>query len=439
MKLDLQSFIRHLQQLTHQNAFCIAFSGGVDSHVLLKLLAEYRKTQSEIQLRAVHINHGLSPNANLWQQHCQQICAALNIPLISHTIALKKNPGESLEALAREARYAFLAEILNSNEVLLTAHNADDQAETVLLQLLRGAGIKGLSAMPTQKLFANSELIRPLLAFSRDEIHSYATQNHLNWIEDESNLNLIFDRNYIRQEIMPLIKQRWPQALNTIGRSAENCAEAQQFITEMIEHDFLNQTTLNLQKLSELPTNQQPHALRHWIHQQGFKLPSKVQLEEIFATVIHSRQDATPKVEWSDQQILRFKHHLYIFKKNALNVKAWQSPWDLHDDLKLPFGCLKTTLKKGAGLKNQLRGQTFMVRFRQGGEKIKPSGRKETHALKKLYQEWQVPHWLRDRIPLLYYQDQLIAVVGYCVAEGYQALPDETGVVVEHQESEIIF
>ncbi|MCX7124384.1 MAG: tRNA lysidine(34) synthetase TilS [Gammaproteobacteria bacterium] len=266
--------LKTLFSLIDQRNFIIAYSGGVDSHVLLHTFSELKKQNSDMAIQAVHVNHQLNPLSNNWALHCEKTCNALNIPITIEKITIDLKPGDSLEEKAREARYAILQKHIYKNSVLLTAHNANDQAETFLLQALRGAGPKGLSAMPLRKKFGDSFLIRPLLNASRDEIEKYALENNLKWIEDDSNIDTKFNRNYLRHEIFPILKKRFPAVMENFSRSSRLIANHENIISELIEKEFEMVKTddiqkIDLKKLLEFPSEKQKLLLRQWF--QKFK------------------------------------------------------------------------------------------------------------------------------------------------------------------------
>lgn len=410
MSLNL---VEKIKELTDKTQLCVAYSGGIDSHVLLHALSHLEG----YKIRAVHVNHGLSPNANDWESHCQRICQKLATPFQAFRLQIKKKPQHSLEAMAREARYNCLREALKSNEVLLTAHNADDQAETFLLQLMRGSGIDGLAAMPEKKSFGNSELVRPLLKIDRKTIKAYATQHHLQWVEDESNQHLEFDRNYLRHSVMPLLKKRWPSALQTINRSATHCADAKNSIAAISITDFhsvIDKNRINLINLKSLSLPRQQQVLRYWIKNHGFSLPTQQQLNVLFKTVIHSRFDATPCFRWKNQQVRRYRHLLYLTAPSTVDYGKITQPWNGEDYLIIEgIG----TLALPRNLNHSKLKFPCQIRFRRGGERIKLEG--HTRTLKQLFQQWQIPPWERDRIPLLYHEEILIAVIGYAISDPY--------------------
>jgi tRNA(Ile)-lysidine synthase len=291
----------------------IAYSGGVDSSVLLHQLAH---TQPLDQLRAIHINHALYPEADHWQAHCEAICQSLGIPLIC--IQLKEAPpqGASIEAWARDQRHAIFAAHLQPGDILMTAQHADDQAETLLLQLIRGAGPKGLSGMPAEKPLGEGRLQRPLLSWNKEKILAYAQAHQLSWITDHSNQDLTFDRNYLRQGVIPLLKDRWPGLEQTLSRSAAHCAEQESLIKHLLAPLYQGVQgsapgTLSIEALLANPPGVQRALVRHWLAEQGFPLPSRDKFEKIFENVIPARPDAQPLLVWGGQCIRRYRDNLY--------------------------------------------------------------------------------------------------------------------------------
>lgn len=430
MQLNPQTLQHELQSLTDKTNFCVALSGGLDSMVLLHLMHQCRP---RYKVRAVHINHHLSPHSNEWASHCEAVSLAWGIPFNAYSVTIPEKTGESLEALAREFRYRMFSDVLSENECLVTAHTRDDQAETVLLQLLRGAGVSGLAAMPAKKKWANRFLLRPLLKSSRTDIEIYARHQHLSWVEDESNENIRFDRNYLRHHVMPLLKARWPNAAFSLARSSEHCAAAKQVLLEVSARDWVTvlsgYNNIDLSKLLNLPLLRQHQVIRYWIQQSGFVLPSTQQLEAIFNTVIHARHDAAPCVEWGGQQVRRYRKRLYLMKKTPVFQLRDAIPWDFSRALTLPenLGVLQIKKAQGQGMQLPATARPYSIRFRKGGETLIPAGRQKKHCLKKLFQEWGVPPWLRDRVPLLYDKNGCIAVIGYCIAEGFAVGPGEEG------------
>lgn len=361
------------------NNYWVGFSGGLDSHVLLHFL---KHEFPEIKLNAIHINHQLLSEAASWEKHCKSVCDELDIPLKIIRVKINKKSGDSLEALAREARYTAFKKILKKSDALFTAHHQDDQAETVLLQLFRGAGLRGVSAMPMASELGKGFILRPFLNFTRESLLNYAKENKLNWIEDPSNQDTRFDRNYLRQEIFPLLKKRWPGITKTLTRFSQHCATQEKLLSEKAEYDT---------------DAQQKNMIRHLILKHKLKLPSEKILSEI-VKMRDAKSDKNPIVIWGDNQCRRFKEQLYFSKITA------QAPRLTQKD--------RLWLKKH--LPYALNDKNIEIKFRTGGEKIKLH---KTKTLKNLFQEWQVPTWERDKIPLIYYKNKLIAVTGYAIGE----------------------
>ncbi len=419
---------QQLQSLSAPTNLLVAFSGGVDSHVLLHLLVMLREQEKTYTIRACHINHGLSPNAQQWAEHCQRICLDLRVTLILDTVTIHSQSGESMEAIARSARYDALAKVLQPGEALLTAHNLDDQAETLLLQGLRGAGPRGLAAMPKAKAFSCGEQLRPLLDFTRAEIEAYATEQDLTWVTDESNLSEKFDRNYLRHQVVPLLKARWQGALTNLSRSAAHCAEAANCLAEYAAHDLAllcdQQNHLNVTELLKFNPARQRNILRHWLLEQQMPLPNTKKLAQIEA-VLTAKPDATPLVQWDQFEVRRFQQKLYADKQLGKQDVSLNIQWDLASPLVLPgdLGVLQVE-RSQAGIRADLDSEKFSVRFRQGGERICLSGHTQHKTLKHCMQEWGVPPWLRERVPLLYHEESLVAVIGYGIANDFAVKTD---------------
>ncbi len=403
----------------------IAYSGGLDSHVLLHLLRNLQADFPELTLCALHVNHGLQASAQAWAQHCQQVCADLTIHCELLTVAAQAEPGQSPEAGARHARYTAFAQYIDTHSVLLTAHQQDDQAETLLLQLLRGAGDRGLACMPLLMPFAQGYLLRPLLNFPRQQLADYAHAQQLKWIEDDSNLDQRFDRNYLRHEVMPRLKQRWPATSRVLARSARHYAQHSHLLNDIAAQDYQDlmckkEQALMLAGLAQLSTCRQANVIRYWLRCLELPLPSEKQLQLIFTDVIAARDDANPTLSWPGVQVHRYAGCLYACMPLPPIASDWQARWDLCSDLMLPGGLgtlspehlqieqLRAALKPSATT-------AVTVRFRRGGERCHPQGRQGSHPLKKLMQEWGIPPWLRNRVPLIYWNEQLVAVVGYCI------------------------
>ncbi|MBS0358412.1 MAG: tRNA lysidine(34) synthetase TilS, partial [Proteobacteria bacterium] len=281
----------------------LGYSGGLDSHVLLHALHDLKQRYSLPPITAIHINHGLSPHAHEWESHCEGVCEKLKIPFQSFSIKISEDKSQSLEEKAREARYQIFSELMKPNDALLTAHQKNDQAETVLYRLFRGTGLKGLSGMSVAMPYVTGYLLRPLLPYTRQELEVYATTHELQWIEDESNTNTRFDRNFIRHSVLPLLKTRWTEVENHLTRVADFSTEAQILLEDLADQDkkFCEgsvSNTLSIQKLLTLTPERQNNVLRYWFQTFDIALPSQRKLQHIMTDVIHSRADAMPEVIW---------------------------------------------------------------------------------------------------------------------------------------------
>lgn len=430
--LNHQQLLAKLQQFPSPSSYLIAYSGGLDSHVLLHMLATLQD-QIQAPLRAMHIQHGLQTEAEEWAAHCLAVCADLKIPCFVKHLHLTPKPGISLEALARDARYAALHDVLPENGMLLTAHHADDQAETLLLQLLRGSGIEGLAAMPEYRAWHPGWHARPLLSFTRTELQAYAKTHNLHWVEDPSNQNTDFDRNYLRQQIMPLLQTRWPAANKTIARSAGHLANLLPLVhmqTENALGQCLNpQGRLLISQLKKQPATEQNLVLRAWIQQNGHPTPQHTHLKQIQKNVLHAAENAMPEVRWNNSIIRRYRDELWILPNKPYPLPTAAIHWPDSTELTLPPGCGRLMRKPvtNNGIPDRLwREGKINVRWRSEGVKCQPVGRVGHRSLKKICQDFAIPPWQRPYLPLIYADDQCIAVADYCVCTGIEILPDDT-------------
>src|SRR5687767_10443917 len=289
---------------------CVALSGGVDSMALLLACQRIRDRQPCVQLRAIHVNHGLQPSAAQWTEHCRAQCARLGIPFESVELALAPPRGLSVEAVAREARYQALAARLLPGETLLTAHHQDDQLETVLLQLFRGAGVAGLAAMPASTPFGNGLHLRPLLDVTRAAIEADADAAGLPRIEGPTNLSRRFDRGLLRREIMPLLRARWPSVSRSVARSARHAAAAQSLLDELAELDAvgaIEHGRLLAARLAQLSRVRQANLLRWWLRGAGLGMPSEARLDSILDDLLPARAGAQPAVTWTAGEVRRHR------------------------------------------------------------------------------------------------------------------------------------
>lgn len=421
----IERFQQKLKSLSAEHSapikcYVVAYSGGMDSHALLHLCH-----QSQVPVRAIHVNHGLQNEADEWSLHCEKICEELNIPLLNMQVDATAAQGESPENAARKARYEAIVSELEEDECLLTAHHRDDQSETLVLQLFRGSGPAGLSSMPTVRDVGKCNHVRPLLEFSRDELLHYAKENKLNWVEDPSNQDTDFDRNLVRQKIIPLIKTRWKQVDNSLSQVASQQQDSLEIIEAMAAIDLAAVATqqaeiISRDALRQLSPARQLNVLRFWIRQFGKDAPTANILQEIVDSVVMAAEDAVPVVIWAQSEVRRYQGNLYILERkehDASKILLWNPRKKLViDDIGIELLIDRT---KSEGLSLNLLERELKVCFRRGGEKIQPAGRKHTHSLKNLMQEAGIPPWERSRIPLIYLDNELVCVCGYWISSKF--------------------
>ncbi|MBF8706062.1 tRNA lysidine(34) synthetase TilS [Pseudomonas putida] len=388
----------------------IAFSGGLDSTVLLHLLADYARNHASPPLRAIHIHHGLQTAADAWPAHCQTVCGNLGIEL--QVIHVQVTPGASLEQAARDARYAAFRQALGPGDILFTGQHREDQAETLLFRLLRGAGLRGLAAMPGQRALGQGSLVRPLLGCSRQQLQDHAEANGLDWIDDPSNADTQFARNYLRSEVFPLLRQRWPQASQNLARAAEHLGEALGLLDELAQDDLAlagegapvawpGLDSLDLATLLALSPARQRNALQYWLSRRT-RLPDTRHWAG-WADLCDAAADAQPVWRLADGQLLRGHGRIWWLSGDWLQLPVGELAWaDPAEPLPLP-GNGRVRLAGAAPLHG------LRIAYRQGGEVLDVPGRGR-RDLKRLLNELQVPLFLRPRLPLLYQGERLLAV-----------------------------
>jgi len=445
------SFIKRFQDSleslyipVENSKYVIAYSGGLDSHVLLHCFK-----QIGASVRAVHVHHGLQAVADDWVDHCKSICDQLEIPLAVLYVDAQQKPGTSPEEAARDARYQALHDNLTKDECLVTAQHLNDQAETLLLQLFRTASTAGLSAMPAHREFGDYVHIRPLLSFTRDEIEAYASDNELHWIEDPSNQDLTYDRNFLRKDIIPLLEKRWPQLSTQLSKVSALQSSNLQVLEDMAAIDLASAVTapqsqlkvcvfevvsmLSIARLKKLTTARLLNLLRYWIINTIDQQPTRNLLEEILNSLINSQQDANPEITFFSYAFRKFQDNIYLLKVNDISMPRKELDWIPSSPLTIPD--LNIQLKAAGsdteGLTKDLLEKSLTVSFRQGGEKFHPAGRQHSQSLKKLLQEASIPPWERDVIPLVYSDDELVAVAGFWVSKKYSVMGDEDGWLVD--------
>ena len=398
--------------------YWLAYSGGLDSQVLLHACAQLRLQQPQLTIKAIHIDHGLQAISATWVTHCQTSCEQWAIPLTVESLHLSVVTGESLEAVAREARYAAFGRYMQSDDVLFTAHHQDDQAETVLLHLLRGSGVDGLAAMPESRRLAQGWLVRPLLAVSRADLLAYAEQYALTYVQDPTNEQTRFERNFLRQTILPLLSQRWPSVHKTLARVAQLQSENRALVAELLEEKLplirgQQPYTLSIATLLKQSLPVQKALLRLWLSEQGFLFPDAKQLQQVLL-LLHARTDATPCVTWKGCEIRRYRDDLYAMSPLSKHDASQVLAWDITQPLTIESLDLSLTPELLGRWLNvlQTKPQPVSVRFRQGGEVMWMPYRAGHHSVKHLMQEAGISPWQRERLPLIYIGERLVSIVG---------------------------
>jgi len=449
MKIIESALIRAINK--HPNIpVVIAYSGGVDSQVLLHALATLKHANKiPNSVTVCHVNHGLSDNANKWQYFAKQECEKRKLTFIACHVNVQKKAQQSLEAIAREARYQALHSVNREQSLIITGHHRDDQAETFLLALKRGAGLKGLSSMAAETTQDKDIIIRPLLDVSRNDIVHAAKEQQLNWVEDESNADLRFDRNFIRQTIMPLLNERWPSISQTISRSGSHCFEGQLLLNELAEQDLVNawvdEQCLSISELKKLSIARFNNLIRYFLEKYNCVMPSTEQLTQVYKQLF-ANEDKNPAVKVADNYLRRFKGRLYLTEE-FVDVSDWQAivgpvaqqyqtsteVIELPNNIgKLIFGINspsnESSLNQRIAVPNK--GQKVTVRFSHNNPVCLPDFRNHSRHLKKVLQELNIPPWQRKRTPFIYYDDVLVAVIGYFVCQKFVPEQSEPAIIV---------
>ena len=393
----------------------IAFSGGLDSTVLLHAMAQLAAERHSYRLRAVHVDHGLHADSSGWSEHCRRQARSLQIELSSVRVDVTDIDELGLEAAARSARYHALRHIVGTGEYLFSAHHADDQLETMLLALMRGAGLAGLSAMPAIQPFGDAWLVRPLLDFTRAELEAWARAQHLAWLSDPSNDDLGLDRNLLRQKILAPLKQRWPAAAKTASRSAEHLQAAGRALEQLAALDAegaIIGPCLDVARLRRLDGERRRNLLRYWIRGRGARAPSTRKLSAIEHDMLAAAEDRVPCMGWDDWEIRRHGNRLYCERRLPAFDPEQSLQWRAGTTLTLPaqMGRLRLAPTTAAGLDAARLTEPLTVRFRSGGESLQVAGEGFHRKLKQLLQASAILPWWRARVPLIYSGEMLVAV-----------------------------
>jgi len=398
--------------------FVVAYSGGLDSTALLHALVTLRD-ELGVPLLAIHVDHALHAESGAWSEHCRKVAAKLDVDFLSRTVRVQLESGKGPEGSARDARYNALHAELEPGDWLMSAHHREDQAETLLLNLIRGSGPMGIAGIGFIRRFGPGWLARPLLDTSRADLQDYASREQLEWIEDPSNVDRRFDRNFLRHDILPRLKARWPDIAARLQRSAGHAGEASELLGDLAEIDLETlggrPERLRIDALLDLSPERQRNVLRFALRKLGVPTPTSMQLARILDEVIPAREDAQPLVTWPGAAVRRYRKGLYLLPGSLQEAPA------TIDVSTGGFACCDVPLGAGLGTLQFLPGAApalsadivnrgIQIRFREGGEEFQPLGQTHTRKLKKLLQEEGVVPWMRDRLPLVFAGDDLVAV-----------------------------
>jgi len=432
-----------MSPLVHaHSSIVVGLSGGVDSVVLLHLLHELAPRFSW-KLSALHVHHGISPNADAWSRFCEDLCARPHILLRVERVDITPLRAHGLEAAARKLRHEVFSR--QACDFIALAHHADDQVETLLLQLLRGAGVRGASAMPFHVKRAGApDSLRPLLHCSRQEILEYAAAHELKWIEDESNADDSYPRNFLRHRVLPLLGERFPAYRDTLSRSAQHFAEAGKLLDLLAQQDGARSIageTLAVESLRSLEPARAKNLLRYFLHGAGMPMPQVAQLEDMLRQLRDARLDAAVCVELDGWQVRRYHGRVYALREMGAFDSDFAMPWQGEAELDWPALNARLRFERNPNRREhssaislaKLQHAPVTLRMRRGGETLRPHPARATRTLKNLLQEHEIPPWQRDRLPLLYCGDELVCVPGVAIAAEYLENGREEAIRVELQ------
>lgn len=424
---------RRLEELVRRDdRLVVAFSGGIDSAVLLHVLRDLSHRLG-FSLSALHVNHGISPQANSWQAFCQAWCHSLGVPCDVKRVVVPLEGKVSLEEAARKARYAAFSKI--DAEWLALAHQRNDQAETLLFNLLRGAGLAGAAAIPLVRPFpsrAGLRILRPLLDCAREEVKQYARNQGLEWVEDDSNLDTRHARNFLRHEIFPRLRERFPGCDAVLARSAGHFAEGEALLDQLAEIDArsaLYGGRINVAAFSGMSGARARNLLRHVLKREGIAMPDSARLREAVRQICHAAADRQVRIELGGRVLHRYRGEVWLrLPEAATETIAWRG------ESTLVWGrdSIRFAERMGSGLaRERLEGKTITVKPRRGGEHFRPDERRPRRELRKLLQEHGVPPWQRESMPLLWCEESLVWVPGIGIDCAWQCRAGEAGLMPE--------
>ena len=424
-----QSFQDNFKQDNANLEILLGFSGGLDSCVLLHFLAQMQ-TQLDFKLKAIHIHHGLSSSADDWLNFCKQKCKLLDIEFDAVKVKINKKGSLGIEGEARELRYEAIKK--KQKGVVALGHHQNDQAETLMLQLLRGSGLKGLAGMP--EFDEKRKFWRPMLNIKKELMEKYAHENKIEYIEDESNEDINFDRNFIRKKVLPLIESRYPASIETISRSSSNISEGHHLNELLALDDSKNVMSddgsyLLIESLNKLSNLRAINLIRWWLSFNNLLMPSKKNIEELFRQVENIKSDTSLNLKISDDHSIRASgNKLFIVEINNHSLN-FDLIWSGQEEIELPNQSRLHFFKtKNGGLSLSKIGiKALHIKSRVGGETLKLFSDQPSRSLKYLFQKADIPHWERDQIPLIFANKQLVAVPNVGVQLEYQANNGEEG------------
>ena len=426
-----------------QRNLLLALSGGLDSVVLLHLLASARQVNNsniQFNLSALHVYHGLSLNANSWTHFCTELCESLHVPFAVKHVLVDKNSGLGIEAEARKQRYEALFNFADENEIkpdfILTAHHQDDQAETLLLQLFRGTGVKGLSAMAN--IDEKRRLLRPLLSVSKAALLEYATQHQLKWCDDESNSDTYYERNFVRHEVLPNLTSRYPAIQTVLARTAGHMAEASALLDDLASIDasiYIKNNALDVKGLRDLSYARAKNLFRMWLANNQLAIPTAQQLDEILSQCLNAKPDANIELEImladTHDYLMLKRYQDTVFLCSNIPPVTYDLVWNGEPELILPNGDkLLFSEVHGNGLAKKFGMARLRISNRVGGERFKPDALRPTRTLKHLLQAVNMPPWQREHLPLIYWQDTLACVPNVGYAHELKAKEAEVGIQI---------
>ncbi len=416
----------------------VGYSGGLDSHTLLHWLAN--NGGAGLDLNAVHVDHGIHPSAGQWARHCERTCKELQVPLRVERVTVRAGPEGSPEEAARRARYEALAAFLGWGDILVTAHHLDDQAETVLLQLARGSGIPGLAAMPECAALGKGRLLRPLLGTRRADLLAYARCHELRWIEDPSNDEQSLDRNFFRHQVIPTLSKRWPAFPRNVARSARHCAEARTLLNELAAQDQEivkepGNDALRIGPLLNLSAARQRNLIRYWIGSLDLPIPAAKHLDELFRGLVHARPGAQPCCRWPGVEVRRHRDAIHAMAPLPGVPRHWRVPIGPGARIEVPGGGTVELLRDPSGeiSAEAIWGKDMEVGFRPPGGKLRLRAMGPRRSLKALFREAGTVPWIRERVPVLLADGEVVAVAGYWINADFQAVGGRSGVRLQWQ------